>query len=102
MSRRYAPGDPSPDFPTHIKYVSTALFCSPSSGPLRLQNIEITGACRPTWEIRGGRQRIGVKNSGRKFERLSLKDTIFESAKPATAMLTLTTESPKVAEDALW
>ena len=27
-----------------------------------------------------------------------LKDTIFESAKPATAMLTLTTESPKVAE----
>ena len=43
-----------------------------------------------------------MKNSGRKFERLSLKDTIFESAKPATAMLTLTTESPKVAEDALW
>ena len=39
-----------------------------------------------------------MKNSGRKFERLSLKDTIFESAKPATAMLTLTTESPKVAE----
>ena len=24
--RRYAPGDPPPDFPTHIKYVSTALF----------------------------------------------------------------------------
>ena len=26
--RRYAPGDPPPDFPTHIKYVSTALFSS--------------------------------------------------------------------------
>ena len=32
------------------------------------------------------------------IERLSLKDVIFESANPATAMLTLTTESPKVAE----
>ena len=24
--RRYAPGDPPPDFPAHIQYVSTALF----------------------------------------------------------------------------
>ena len=24
----YVPEDPPPDFPTHIKYVSTALFCS--------------------------------------------------------------------------
>ena len=24
--RRYAPGDPPPDFPTHIRYVSPALF----------------------------------------------------------------------------
>ena len=28
MFRRYAPGDQPPDFPTHIKYVSTALFSS--------------------------------------------------------------------------
>ena len=26
--RRYAPEDPPPDCPTHIKYVSTAAFCS--------------------------------------------------------------------------
>jgi hypothetical protein len=26
ISRRYASGDPPPDFPAHIKYVPTALF----------------------------------------------------------------------------
>ena len=33
--RRYAPGDSPPDFPTHITYVSTALFCNlvSSGGP---------------------------------------------------------------------
>ena len=31
----YAPEDPPPDFPTHIKYVSTALFCSLARRPRR-------------------------------------------------------------------
>ena len=40
--RRYAPGDSPPDFPTHIQYVSTALFCSlakPRAGRTSLTDV---------------------------------------------------------------
>ena len=33
----YAPGDPPPDFPTHIQYVSTALFCNLGRHPPRVR-----------------------------------------------------------------
>ena len=35
--RRYAPGDPPPDFPAHIQYVSTALFSNLGNAPATRQ-----------------------------------------------------------------